>query len=548
MTVAVARRSMPLLLWLAAAVLFFVANRAAYKGYFSDDDLSNLTWPPIVGSDVFYQGLLTPKISVSNFRPVGFLYYRFMGRTFHLNYPPYVAVLQAFHVLNVIVLFLLLGHLGFSHFAAGAGTLFYAFHAAVLEAYWKPMYIFDVLCATFCLLTLLLYIRGRWLLALVPFWLAYKSKEIAVMLPVALLAYELFLGERKWKRLTPYFLLSLSFGMQALLHNQGTPTVNSYAIHFTPDALWTTVTFYSSAILFLPFAGLALLLLPVFVRDRRLYVGIILMVSAFVPLLVLPSRLFSVYWYVPLIGLAIIIAAIASRTPRWAIALFFVLWFPLNYVMLRDKRREILALADENRWYTTALVEYARRVPPLKAVVFQGTPAHMKPWGVEGAIQNAFGFEVHPVWYLSPQAQQALEEVPMAIVGYYPVQRTVKGLLRTRNEPSSYIRFTEGIPFYQFGPGWQHMWGVKGRIATQAEVTLHRPAESKEFEIVAMREGSPSKVIVLEDERSLGTQTLSGLSYQPRRWKLTNAAPGNRRITIQTDSYIAVQAFGYVSP
>ena len=131
--------------------------------------------------------------------------------------------------------------------------------------------------------------------------------------------------------------------------------------------------------------------------------------------------------------------------------------------MLRDKRREILSLADENRWYTAGLVEYAHRVPPLKAVVYQGTPAHMKPWGVEGAIQNAFGFTVHPVWYLNaPAAQQALQEVPMAIVGYYPVQRTVKGLLRTQNEPSSYIRFTDEIPFYQFGAGWKHVSGHAG--------------------------------------------------------------------------------------
>jgi len=548
MTDPVARRLIPLVLWLAAAVLFLVANRAAYKGYFSDDDLANVTWPPIVGSETFYKGLLTPQISQSNFRPVGFLYYRFMGRAFHLRYPPYVAVLQACHIVNVILLFLLLGRLGFSQLAAGAGALFFAFHAAVLEAYWKPMYVFDVLCATLCLLALLLYVRGRWLLALVPFWLAYKSKELAIMLPVALLAYEMFLGERKWKRLIPYFLISLSFGTQALLHNRGTPTANTYVMHFTPEALWTSVAFYSSAILFVPFAGLALLLLPIFVRDRRLYVGIILMVAAFVPLLVLPTRLFSVYWYVPLIGLAIAVAAIASKAPRWTIALFFVAWFPLNYVILRDKRREILALADENRWYTTGLVEYAHRVPPLKAVVYQGTPPHMQPWGVIGAIQNAFGFTVHQVWYLNPDAQQALQEVPMAIVGYYPVQHVVKGLLRTRNEPSSYIRLTDEIPFYQFGAGWDHAWGQHSVIASNAEVTLSRPAESKEFEIVAWRPVGAAKVTVLEDGRSLGTQTLSGSRFQPLRWKLPDGAPGNTRIAIQTDSYIAVQAIGYVSP
>ena len=113
MTAPVARRWIPFALWLAAALLFFIANRPAYKGYFSDDDLANVSWPPVVGGDVFYKGLLTPKISESNFRPVGYLYYRVMGRAFHLRYPPYVAVLQAFHVLNVILLFLLLGRLGF---------------------------------------------------------------------------------------------------------------------------------------------------------------------------------------------------------------------------------------------------------------------------------------------------------------------------------------------------------------------------------------------------------------------------------------------------
>lgn len=527
-----------------AAVLFFIANRPAYKGYFSDDDLANLTWPPIVGNDVFYKALLSPLTSELNFRPVGFLYYRFLGRAFQLRYPPYVAVLQAFHALNVILLFLFLTRLGFLNLAAGAGALFYAFHAAVLEAFWKPMYIFDVLCATFCLLALLLYDRGRWLLALVPFWLAYKSKEIAIMLPVALLAYELFLGDGRWKRLIPYLLISLSFGSQALLQNRNIPAASTYAMHFTPDVLWNSVAFYSSAIFFLPFAGLALLFLPVFLRDPRLHVGIILMASAFVPLLGFPARLVTVYWYVPLIGLAIAVAAIASKTPRWAIVLFFVAWFPLNYALLRDKRREILALADENRWYTTGLVEYARHVPGLHAVVFQGIPAHMNSWGVQGAIQNAFGFQVHAAWYRDPAAQRALQEVPMAIVGYYPVPRVVKCLLRTRNEPSGYIRFSDEIPSYQFGAGWDDDGGVRNRIARDAEVTLHRPAESKEFEIVAT--GGSAKIAVFEDGQTLGTQTLAGPRMQPLRWKLSGAASGNTKIVIRTDSSIAVQSMGYV--
>src|SRR2546425_10056266 len=194
-------RALLLACFLAVVVLFYFENRAAYRGYFSDDDLATMAWAPIQGLDGYAAGLLSPKYSEINFRPVGFLYYRFLGRAFKLHFAPYVVILQVLHVLNVAMLFLLLGHLGFARIAAGAGALFYAFNAAVMEAYWKPMFVFDLLCATLCLAALLVYLRGHWLLALIPFWLAYKSKEVAVMLPLALLAYEFLLAERKWKRL-----------------------------------------------------------------------------------------------------------------------------------------------------------------------------------------------------------------------------------------------------------------------------------------------------------------------------------------------------------
>lgn len=555
----VSGRWIPVALFVAAAALFFAANRAAYKGYFSDDDLAGMGWPTFVGNDVFVRGLVTPELLPSNLRPVGFLYYRYLGRAFRLWFAPYVAVLQVLHAINVVLLFFLLRQLEFPPIAAGSGALFYAFHAAVLEAYWKPMYVFDVLCCLFCLLTLLLYFRGRWLLALVPFWLAYKSKEIAVMLPLALLAYELFLGERKWKRLIAYFAISLNFGLQALWANADMPAGSNYALRFTPHVLWNTTAFYSSAVLFVPFAGLALILLPIFVRDRRLYVGLIFMGATLVPMLALPQRVASVYWYVPLAGLAIAVAVVALRAPHWTIALFFILWLPLNYMMLRDKRREILSLADENRWYTTGLLDYARRVPPVRTVLFQGTPPHMTPWGIEGAIREAFGYRVHTVWYRDPQAQQAMAELPMAIVGYYPVAHKVKGLLRTSNEFQSYIRLTDEVPNFQLGEGWYNDEGDHRWIAPRAEVTLRRPADSKEFEVVAV---TPcSKVTVFEDGVSLGTQTCFNSNGNPAtvRWKLHGVGGDNKKVVIQTEPPahrpgdartlgIDVRAMGYVAP
>ena len=559
------RRAAAFALVLTALLLFFVANRAAYKGYFSDDDLVNIGWPTYVGDDVFVKGLLSPLFSPYNFRPVGFLYYRYLGRAFHLDYPPYVAALQALHVLNVLLLYWLLRRLDLPPPAAVAGASFYLFHAAVLEAFWKPMYIFEVLCATFCLLAFLLYLRGRWILALVPFWLAYKSKELAVTLPAALLAYEYFMGKRQWKRLIPYVLISLSFGLQAIFVNRAMPHDNPYAMHFSMRVLWDCIAFYSSALFFVPFAGLALLLLPVFVRDRRLYVGLVFVAALLAPMLVLPGRLISVYWYVPMIGLSIAVAVIAARVPQWAIALFFIAWFPLNYILLRDKRREILALADENRWYTTGLQQFARHVPPLKAVVYQGTPAHMAYWGIQGAIQQVFGPTVQIAWYKDPaQLQHALAETPMALVGYYPVPHAVKGLLRSKNELESYIRFNEEPPYFQLGEGWHRDEGGWHWIAPQAELTLCRPQGATAFEIAAslppdsIQRDGPARVTVSEDGRMLGTRILGESSVQRLHWDLAGGDPGDRKITIRSEPVrrlagdsrelgIVVRAIGYVT-
>jgi antibiotic biosynthesis monooxygenase (ABM) superfamily enzyme len=79
---------------------------------------------------------------------------------------------------------------GAKPFAAAAACVFFAPHPGYFEAVWKPAYIFDILCATFCLLSLLSYVRGRWIVSFLCFWLAYKGKELAVMLPFVLAAYE----------------------------------------------------------------------------------------------------------------------------------------------------------------------------------------------------------------------------------------------------------------------------------------------------------------------------------------------------------------------
>ena len=424
------RRWIAIVLCLAAIALFYIENHGAYRGYFSEDDLVNITWPTFVGNDVFEKGLVSPAFDASNFRPVGFLYYRYAGRGFGLNYPPYVALLQLFHILNAVLLWFLLRTFGFSPLGAWAGAIFYGLNAVVMEAYWKPMYVFDVLCATFCLTALILYLRGRWIWAFLAFWLAYKSKELAVMLPLVLLACEWWLGEKRWKRLIPFFAASACFGVGALFHNRAVLPSSDYNLSFAPASLWHALLFYSGALLLFPAAALVLLALPFFIRDRRLYIGLILAGVMLAPLLALSHRLRAVYWYVPLIGLAIVMAAIASRMKPWVLAALALAWLPLNYAVLREKRRDVLAAANENRWFLHDLQAYKRMAPPLRAVVYDNPPGHIRA-AAEAAIHLVFGPDVDAAWIDEPRAEEVMKEVPVAVVTYVPPTHQLQVRLRT---------------------------------------------------------------------------------------------------------------------
>ncbi len=199
-------------------------------------------------------GFFDPLFSVNNFRPVGHVYFAVMGRLFGENFPPWMTPIFALHLINGTLVFLLARMLkiGAWHALAAVGV-FFTWTAGAMDAYWKPMYSFDLLCTTFSLASILFYSQRRWLLSFVAFWCAYKAKELAVMLPLVLVAWEWWFGERKFWRLIPFGLVSLSFGLQGLLRN---PNIdNEYTFRFNVAALRATVPFYARRFLCFVAAG-----------------------------------------------------------------------------------------------------------------------------------------------------------------------------------------------------------------------------------------------------------------------------------------------------
>jgi hypothetical protein len=521
--------------FLGLLLLILIANRGAYQGYFDGDDLDNISWTSRVAPDVFARGIVSPVLAVDNFRPVGHFYFFALSHLAGLNYGAYVGVLQLAHLLNVLLLFLLLRRLGFAFGAAAAGTLFFGFEMAVFDAFWKPMYIFDVLCATFCLLSMLCYHLRRYTLSFVCLLLAYKAKEPAVMLPVLLTALEYMYGAKNWDRLIPFFAFSALFGGQAVFAK---PQPHSeYSLSFSAAALWTTVSFYSYKLFFAPFAGLATLALPFLFRDRRVWLGVAGFWILLFPMLVLPGRLFAVYMYLPLTALSIAVAAIATHLrPKW-IWLFFALWIPVNYQQMRVQRKAALAYSDENRKFVEKLEAHLREHPATTAVVHDDVPNTLHAWGVSAAARLLTKQPDLPVYSFEQEpARAALDDPGVLVLSWDRNSRRVETLRRDGVRLASAIRMETAAPIWQLHKGWYTRDGFMRWIEPQANAALYRPAAARRFVLkvnagpLLLERVGVSQVELLVDGQSQGTREFRTVGLDAAAWDLPAAAPGDAQI------------------
>jgi hypothetical protein len=519
----------------ALALLFLIANRGAYQGYFQDDELDNISWTRDVPASSYLSGLLTPRYSNMHFRPLGHGFFGLLARWADLNFPLYVAAIHVIHLANVLLLWLLLRRLKLPALAAGAGAVFFAFHMGVFDALWKPMYVFDLLCALFSLLALLAWTHRRWVLSFVAFWLACKSKELAVMLPAALAAYEFWLseetGRRRWLRLAPFFAVSLIFGIQALA---GRPEVNNvYRMDFSPAALAKTIPFYASRIFLVPYLGLALVALPWLARDRRVRFGLACLALFLVPLLILPGRMFGAYLYLPLAGVAVALAAVAARAPAWSVAAFFLIWLPWNYHHLRLERRAALTIAQANRAYVGELFRAAAGLAETRTFVYDLPPASMSKWGIEGALRYYFRQEVSAYYVDEPDLARVAAGKDLAFLSWDPAEKKILVVhWRAGELPVSYIRMNREAPVWQLVDGWHERSGSFRWTLPVARAVLARPAGARQFELT-VNAGPPylaavkrGEVEVLLDGKPIGHAEFTREGWQTVRFDLDPAPAG----------------------
>lgn len=517
----------------AVTVLFLIANRGAYRGFFSADDLNNLAWTHFLDTRGWLEGMMSPWFSGSNFRPVGHGVYALFGELWGLDFQPFVWLIHVVHLANVALLWCFLRRMGAGERGATLAALLFAFHMACFDAYWKPMFLFDVLVCLFCLLTLLLYMSRWWWAGLITLWIAYKSKEIAVALPTFLAAYEYWAGERRWFRVAPYAAVSAWFTAQALWNRPD--QVTAYTLQFTPAALWKTITFYSSEILFLPYAGLALIAVFFLCEEPKVRLGIAGIALLMGPLWFLPERLFSVYLYLPLVAGAVAVAFGTQRWKAWAVAAVLAAWVPYNYMVMREKRKAALAIADENRAYVAAVERFHAANPEIQNVYSRTRPQFMESWGVEGAFRWFYrqpDFKVDVVE--GSGAQALLLENNLAVVGWNPYLQSLCAMKRDIGKEPAMYEFGEEEPLWLLGDGW--LWpGGKFRWAgVRAKAALRRPGGAKRFEVklnISPRQiadqGSVTVDAVL-DGTALGARTFDKNGWLTASWELK---PGPEKLT-----------------
>ena len=540
--------------FLLLCVAFLIVNRAAYKGYFQADEFDTLSWTQFGSAGEYLTAAISPRFSIVNFRPTAHFYFHEAFRYFGLVFPKYVLVLHLIHLLNVWLIWLLARRLGASQAAAALACLFFAFHMALFDAMWKPMYIFDVLCATFCLLSVLLYARGWWILSFASYWLGYKSKELAVMLPVVLACYEVWFGKRRWKPLLPFFLASLSFGLQGLWLNPNKD--NEYTFRFTLPALGASSAFYAERVLLVPYLGFLVPLAAVLARNRRTFFGLAFMASLFFPLFFLPGRLLSAYCYAPFAGLAIVLAGIVETTGALPVALLLLLWLPLDLRELRAQRSQTLARDNEVHRWADGLRRFASTSPKFDAVAWAGGIPGFAAWGVNGAIGVAFRNNALQVAHFDgPDPAEISHSRRVAYLLWNRIELSTA--LRTpESKDCSYLRMTQAAGLWQLGLGWNDVDGDHRWTSPLAGARLERPVGASRFVlhlIVPWDQVSavgPVTVRLRLGDADLGERRFDRGGDAEALWDLAPGPAGSTPVSIVTDPVynglgIAVRDFGF---
>lgn len=175
-------------------------------GRFNNDDPMNLYYYWSRGGWALIQGLVLFFTTYS--RPMGGVYFYSLYELFGLNPYPYHVVITLLLLVNVFFAYRCARLLSGSRTVGWLCALLVSYHARMAQLVYLPAFVFDLICFTFFFSAFLFYLRirtsnqrlGIWQQAvfLLLYIAALEAKEMAVSLPIILLAYELLWHPPSW--------------------------------------------------------------------------------------------------------------------------------------------------------------------------------------------------------------------------------------------------------------------------------------------------------------------------------------------------------------
>ncbi len=353
-----------------------------------NDDVMNLNFawgPPLHRLLV---ALLVPFTPF--YRPSGAALYRLIFDLFGLNFLPFRIAVHLMLLVNLYLVYRLARMLAGSAETGAMAALLYAFHGRLTGIYLNNGTIYDVLCATLTLITLVYYVSlresgrsiagRRWLWLFLLFTFALNAKEMAAVIPLLLFIYEA-LCHRRSMRLLPAIVLTaatliatrIKTGPRGLLH--GNP---AYAMTFTLDQFLEHSRRLMSHLVYAQSDGLTIqqtiaiwigvLAIAAVSRRKFLWFAAAFALLAPLPVIFIPYRGFFVM-YLPLAGWAMFVGGVLVGGRNWLwtrlwkrpplppnpfeperVFLFLAVAFLMVWIPAHDERSE-LKLRDPSQIY-----------------------------------------------------------------------------------------------------------------------------------------------------------------------------------------------------
>lgn len=394
---------------------FLYFNWEGLWAHFAADDMMNMHhyWQMGMGRLVLEQFMPWR----GSYRPMGGLFYMPLLSAFGLNPVPYHAVMLAILGGNLYLMYRFARMAGATELQSGLATLIVAFHSGLSVLYYSTAFIYDVLCFTFYMAAFLCYARiraqgrplrgGEIALVLGLFLCALNSKEMALTLPIALMAYEFFCAPRAAPLSLPIvlagamsalYLFGKAFGPDALLSAAGYHPVFTWHQLFAAEKTYMGELFLSQGFGWHGVVALWLLLLYLAWRRRRpvlRFCYVFLMLTP-LPILFLEGRS-GACLYIPLAGWAVFAAVVLTdiagaaadflakepglrRLGRTGLMTALLVATVFLWAKENDQRRREFvrpAMADVGRltWQTMGQLRALNpRLPPYSQAVFLHDP------------------------------------------------------------------------------------------------------------------------------------------------------------------------------